>query len=84
MVSKKVIVNVKEGIHARPAAEFVKVASQFKCSIIVEFDGMSVNGKSIMGLLMLGLYHGAEINIIASGEEEEKAIQELPRIFENT
>ncbi|MGV3756968.1 MAG: HPr family phosphocarrier protein, partial [Verrucomicrobiota bacterium] len=53
MVTKELTVINKLGIHARPAAMFVKVANRFDCDIFVEKDGEQVNGKSIMGLMML-------------------------------
>ncbi len=83
MIVKKLKVQLIDGLHARPAAEFVRIASQFESSIIVEHDGLSVNGKSIMGLLMLGLYPGAEIKLIISGEDEEEAMKQLQILLGN-
>ncbi|GIX41790.1 MAG: phosphocarrier protein HPr [Leptospiraceae bacterium] len=82
MIIKTLKVNLVDGLHARPAAEFVRIASQFKSSIVVEHDGISVNGKSIMGLLMLGLYPGAEIKIIISGDDEEEALKSLLELLQ--
>lgn len=83
MITKIVKVHLKNGLHARPAAEFVRIASEFKSSIIVEHEGISVNGKSIMGLLMLGLYPGSEIKLVISGEDEEKALHSLTKLLES-
>lgn len=82
MITKTIKINIKNGLHARPAAEFVRISSQYKSSIIVEHEGMSVNGKSIMGLLMLGLFPGAEIKVIINGEDEEQAFNHIKKLLE--
>lgn len=71
------------GLHARPASLFVKVASKFSCEILVIKDGIEVNGKSIMGLLMLALSPNTEFKIIADGEGEAEAIQALDNLIKN-
>ncbi len=83
MITKTVKVYLKNGLHGRPAAEFVRIASEFKSSIIVEHEGITVNGKSIMGLLMLGLYPNSEIKLIIDGEDEEKALHKLTQLLES-
>ncbi|MFQ5678635.1 MAG: HPr family phosphocarrier protein [Gemmatimonadota bacterium] len=70
------IVN-REGLHARPAAEFVKLASRFVAEVWVEKDGLEVNGKSIMGVLMLAAEPGSEIRIRVVGEDGEEALRKL-------
>lgn len=70
------IVN-REGLHARPAAEFVSMAARFDSEIWVEKDGLEVNGKSIMGVLMLAAEPHAHIQIRAVGSDSELAVQEL-------
>jgi len=65
------------GLHARAAAMFVKSAAKFNSNVLVEKDGMQVNGKSIMGLLMLACPLGSEIILKIEGEDEEKAFREL-------
>jgi len=77
MVSKEVTVSNKLGIHARPAAQFVKTASQFEAEIRVEKDGEEINGKSIMGLMMLAAGHGSVLKLIAEGPDAEEALQAL-------
>jgi phosphocarrier protein len=67
----------KNGIHARPAALFVKTAGRFACDIKVEKDGLEVSGKSIMGLLTLEGYHGSVLRVTASGEDAEEALDAL-------
>ncbi len=65
------------GLHARAAAMFVKAAAKFNSSVLVEKDGMQVNGKSIMGLLMLACPLGSKIILKIEGEDEVKAFREL-------
>ena len=67
----------KLGIHARPAAQFVKTASQFSCDIAVEKDGEQVDGKSIMGLMMLAAGHGSVLVVSADGNDAEEALGAL-------
>jgi phosphocarrier protein HPr len=75
------IVN-KMGMHARPAAQFVKRASKFECEVWVEKDDEQVNGKSIMGLMMLAAGQGAKLTITTEGQDAESAIQELGRLIQ--
>lgn len=70
------IVN-RNGLHARPAAELVKVASKFKCDITMVRDDLEVNGKSIMGVMMLAAEFGAELLIRASGPDAEQAVSAI-------
>lgn len=65
------------GLHARPAAEFVKLAGRFTAKISVEKDGMTVNGKSIMGVLMLAAEHGSELRIRGEGQDAQAAVDAL-------
>ncbi len=65
------------GLHARPAAEFVKLAGRFKAEVLVEKDGLEVNGKSRMGVLMLAAEHGSRLRIQASGSDAEEAVTAL-------
>jgi phosphocarrier protein HPr len=65
------------GLHARPAAEFVKVASRFSSDVQVEKDGMVVNGKSIMGVMTLAAECGSAIRIQAEGDDAEAALAAL-------
>lgn len=65
------------GLHARAAATFVKKAAEFKANVWMERDGMQVNGKSIMGLLMLACPLGSKVVLKAEGSDEKKAIDEL-------
>jgi len=67
------IVN-KNGLHARPAAEVVKVASRFTCDILIVRDDLEVNAKSIMGVMMLAAEFGSELVIKANGPDAEAAV----------
>ncbi|HEX7119634.1 MAG TPA: HPr family phosphocarrier protein [Longimicrobiales bacterium] len=67
----------KYGLHARPAAEFVKLANRFRADVWVRKEETEVNGKSIMGVMMLAAECGSEITIRASGEDAESALEEL-------
>src|SRR5437667_6741263 len=71
----------KLGIHARPAALFVKTANQFSCDIFVEKDGEKVNGKSIMGLMMLAAGPGSRLTVYAEGSDASQAIRELEKLL---
>lgn len=83
MVEKEIVVKNKLGLHARPSALFVRNASKFKSDITLIKDGVEVNGKSIMGLMMLAAEMGSKITIRADGEDEEKALDALVTLFEN-
>ena len=72
----------KLGLHARAAAKFVTLASQYSSSIQVTRGGQQVNGKSIMGVMMLAAAKGSSINITAEGEDEEAAIQSLEELVQ--
>lgn len=77
MVQRKVKIRNKLGLHARPAALFVKTAAKFKSDVFLGRDNQEVNGKSIMGVMMLAAALGSEITITVKGEDEEKAIKTL-------
>jgi phosphocarrier protein HPr len=74
------IVN-KLGLHARAAVLFIKAANVFQSSITVTKDGVEVNGKSIMGILMLGATHGSAITVAAQGPDARKAVLELGKLI---
>jgi phosphocarrier protein HPr len=70
----------KLGLHARAAAKFVNLASQFESEIMLERDGRRVNGKSIMGVMMLAASRGTTLQLSASGSDEEQAVQRLEEL----
>ncbi|MEH7119059.1 HPr family phosphocarrier protein [Neobacillus vireti] len=77
MLVKEIEVKLKTGLQARPAALFVQEANRFSADVFLEKDGKKVNAKSIMGLMSLAVGSGVVINIIADGDDEEKAIVAL-------
>lgn len=76
-IKKEMVVANKLGIHARPAAMFVKTANQFEADVFVEKDGETVNGKSIMGLMMLAAGPGSRIRVQAEGQDAAEAVQQI-------
>lgn len=77
MVSKEVRVNNPTGLHARPATMLVKKASSFNSDLSIEFNGKRANVKSLIGVLSLGIIKGSVIKVIATGEDEEIACNEI-------
>ncbi len=80
-MTKDFLVCNKLGIHARPAAMFVKTANRFACDIFVEKDGEKVNGKSIMGLMMLAAGPGSKVTVHANGQDALQALAELETLI---
>jgi len=80
-LKKELIVKNKQGLHARPAAIFVQIANKYDSRITVRRDEEEVNGKSIMGILMLGAEKGSLIIIEADGQDAEEALLELEKII---
>ena len=81
MIKKELIVKNKLGLHARPAAVFVQVANKFDARITVRHDDEEVNGKSIMGILMLGAEKDSLIVVEADGTDAEEALVELEKLI---
>ncbi len=81
MIKRDLVVANKVGIHARPAAMFVKIASRFQCDIFLEKDGERINGKSIMGLLMLAAGPGSRLTLEVSGRDAAQAAAEIEDLF---
>lgn len=77
MAERSIQIVNKHGLHARPAAEMVKAASRFKSDITISRDDLEVNGKSIMGVMMLAAEHGATITLRASGPDADDALESL-------
>lgn len=73
----------EDGLHARPAAKFVKLASRFACDVWVEKDDEEINGKSIMGLMMLAAAQGSVIRVSAEGEDAELALEKLSTLVKS-
>ena len=82
-ISKDLVIQNQYGIHARPAALFVKAASRYDSDIYVEKDGSRVSGKSIMGLMTLEASKGSRIKITIEGPDAAEAMKELEALVEN-
>ena len=80
---KEIVIKNKTGLHARPAALFVQIANKFESDITITKEDQEVNGKSIMGILMLAAEKGAKVTILAEGNDAEKAVEELSNILIN-
>ncbi|HEX9917322.1 MAG TPA: HPr family phosphocarrier protein [candidate division Zixibacteria bacterium] len=80
MIERNVEIINKLGLHARPAAIFVQKASKFKSEITLEKEGQKVNGKSIMGVMMLAAEKGSTLIIRAEGEDENEAVAALVEV----
>ena len=82
-VERPVTIQNRHGLHARPAAEVVKAASRFRSDITLVRDDMEVNGKSIMGVMMLAAECGAVVTLRASGPDAEQAVAALELLVNN-
>ena len=83
MISREVTIKNSVGLHARPATFFIQKANSFKSSIWVEREDRRINGKSLLGVLSLGIVKGMSITIIADGADEEAAVNELASLVES-
>jgi phosphocarrier protein HPr len=83
VVEKVVFIQNKLGMHARPAALLVQATSRFKSKIELEVDGTRVNGKSIMGVMMLAAAHGSRMTIFATGEDAEEAVEKIKALIDS-
>ncbi|MEX2480623.1 MAG: HPr family phosphocarrier protein [Gammaproteobacteria bacterium] len=81
MLSGEVTIVNRLGLHARAAAKFVQTAANFSCAITVVRNGKEVNGKSILGIMMLAAGQGAELEIRTDGEDEESALSTLMELI---
>jgi len=80
--NSEVTIENRNGMHARPAAMFVKISSRYRSEVWVEKDGERVNGKSIMGLMMLAAGKGSKLVIVAEGSDADKVVAELKNLVE--
>ena len=83
MIERQATIVNQEGLHARPAARIVRLASSFESEIELAKDGLDVNGKSIMGVMMLAAECGSSITIRATGPDAEQAVQALTELVES-
>jgi phosphocarrier protein len=82
MIAEKLNIKNEVGLHARPAAQFVKVAERYKSNIRLCKDEIWVNGKSVLGILTLAAEHGSEIILEVNGPDEQEAFNELKGVLE--
>ena len=83
MLSKDLTVSNKLGLHARAAAKLVALASNFASEITIQKENRKINGKSIMGVMMLAASRSTVVNIEIEGEDEEIAMKEIENLFNN-
>jgi phosphocarrier protein len=81
MAERTVVIVNKNGLHARPAAEIVKTATKFTSDIVIVRDDLEVNGKSIMGVLMLAAECGSSVTLRASGPDETQAVDAIAALI---
>jgi phosphocarrier protein len=80
---KELTITNKYGLHSRPASELVKIASQFDADIKLHYNGQDANAKSILGIMVLAIEPGAEIEISAEGKDEEEALKAIEELINN-
>ena len=83
MIEKNIQVANKLGLHARPSALLVKIATKFRSEFHIEKEGMKVNGKSIMGVMMLAAECGSDLLMIIDGPDEKYLLKEIEELFSN-
>jgi phosphotransferase system HPr (HPr) family protein len=83
MIKKELTIKNKQGLHARPASLLVRTLSKFKSDVFLAKDGIRVNGKSIMGVMMLAAERGSKLEVEINGEDEELAFKALADLIEN-
>ncbi|HEY8910962.1 MAG TPA: HPr family phosphocarrier protein [Desulfosporosinus sp.] len=83
MITKEITITNGSGLHARPASLWVQMASGYQSSIIIKANDSEVNGKSILGILSLGLGAGSKFELIVDGEDEQEAAEKLEALVNN-
>lgn len=83
MIRKKITILNEAGLHARPSAALVKLSSKFESDFFIQMQGYKVNGKSILGVMTLAAEHGAELELITEGPDEDEAMKSIADLFEN-
>lgn len=81
LIEKKITIKNRLGLHARPAALFVQIASKYDSNITIRKGRLEINGKSIMGILMLAAEKGSQVTLKIEGTDAEKAILELEKLL---
>jgi len=83
MVEKKVQILNTLGLHARPAAQFVKISSRYKCQVYINKEGFEINAKSIMGVMMLAAEQHSYLIIRCEGSDEQDCLNDLAKLIED-
>jgi phosphocarrier protein HPr len=83
MIEERIMIVNRLGLHARAAAKFVKLANRFGSSVKIEKDGISIDGKSILGILTLAAVQGSKIVLKISGRDEKSALKALVALIKN-
>ena len=83
MIKENIKITNKHGLHARPAVHLVKVAGKFDSDIKIIKDGLEVNGKSIMGVMMLAAEPGSELTFVIDGKDEKEALEAIKELIKN-
>lgn len=83
VIEKSILIKNKQGLHARPAALFVQIANKYGCDITISKGKHKVNGKSIMGIMMLEAGSGSKVTIVAKGDDAGQAVAELEKLLLN-
>ncbi len=83
MVKNTIILKNETGLHARPAGELAKLAASFQSTIKLNVNGKTIDAKSILGIMAAGIKYSTEIEIECDGEDEERALSEIIKGFEN-
>jgi phosphocarrier protein HPr len=83
MPEKTLIISNRHGLHARPAAQLVQLASRYSAEVTLRKEDLEVNGKSIMGVMMLAAEIGSQITVITQGNDAESALVAICELFEN-
>jgi phosphocarrier protein HPr len=82
MVQKEITIKNRAGIHARPAALIVELATRFESKITFEYESERINGKSIMGIIALGAHYNSVLILIAEGRDEQQAVEAISALFD--
>ncbi len=81
MIQKSIQIKLEKGLEARPVAMLVQVASQFESTVYINADDRKVNAKSIMGMMSLGLASGEQVTVVAEGNDEGPAVEEIEKFL---
>ena len=81
MINKEIVVRCESGLHNKQATYFVQKANQFECSVWIESGNRKMNAKSLLGIMSLGIVSGNTVNLVASGSDEESAIEALEALL---